>query len=253
MASWDKLLRSLGFTESESKLYLVSLETGPATVQDLAKKAKISRVTAYAAVDALVRNSLMSTLQQAKKRLFSAESPDRLISFVQNRMQHMQSTLKEVEASVEELRLLQRGEKPVVKMFTGKEGIRALQKDLLEVAPKTLDEVANFDDVVRLYPSEGNMDFFNALNKLRPKRRLIFYSRGEEKILTGIPDEHIAVIKETGPSKFFADIQIYGNRVVMSTLRGEIIYILIESQDLADAMREIFSYMWKDVQDKRIS
>lgn len=255
MASWDKLLRSLGFTESESKLYLVSLETGPATVQDLAKKAKISRVTAYAAVDALMRNSLMSTIQQEKKRLFSAESPDRLISFVQNRMQHMQSTLKEVEASVEELRLLQRGEKPVVKMFTGKEGIRALQNDLLQVAPKALDEIANFDEVLRLYPTEGNQEFFNKLDKLRMKRRLIFYTNGEKEkqIRGGFPDEHIAVMKEAGPSKFFADIQVYGNRVVMSTLRGEIIYILIESQDLADSFREVFGHMWNNVQDKRIS
>ncbi len=253
MTSWDKLLRTLGFTDSESKLYLVSLETGPATVQDLAKKAKISRVTAYAAVDALMRNTLMSTMQQGKKRLFSAESPDRLISFVQNRMQHMQSTLKEVEASVEELRLLQRGEKPVVKMFTGEEGIRALQNDLLQVAPKTLDEVAHFDEVLRLYPTEGNREFFDKLDKIHPKRRLIFYSRGDNQIRGGFPDEHIAVIKETGPSKFFADIQVYGNRVVMSTLRGEIIFILIESQDLADAFREMFGHMWNNVQDKRIS
>lgn len=252
MASWDKLLRTLGFTESESRLYLVSLEAGPSTVQDLAKKAKISRVTAYTAVDALMRNGLLSTVQQGKKRLFSAEAPDRLITFVQSRMQHMQATMKEVEASVEELRLLQRGEKPIVKMFTGKEGIRALQNDLLQVAPKTLDEIANFDDVLRLYPTEENTEFFESLKKMRPKRRLIFYSRGEYLIKGGFPDEHIAVIKETGPTKFFADIQVYGNRVVMSTLRGEIIYILIQSQDLADSFREIFGYMWNAVQDKRI-
>jgi len=252
MTSWDKLLRSLGFTESESKLYLVSLEAGPATVQDLAKKAKISRVTAYAAVDALMRNTLMSTIQQGKKRLFTAESPDRLISFVQNRMQHMQSTLKEVESSVEELRLLQRGEKPVVKMFTGEEGIRAIQNDMLEMAPKALDEISNFDELLRLYPTEGNREFFQKLDNIRPKRRLIQYSNGENKIRGGFPDEHIAVIKETGPTKFFAEMMVYGNHLVLSTLRGEIIYILIESQDLADAFREVFGHMWASVQDKRI-
>lgn len=252
MTSWDKLLRSLGFTESESKLYLVSLEEGPSTVQDLAKKAKISRVTAYAAVDALMRNTLMSTIQQGKKRLFTAESPDRLISFVQGRMQHMQSTLKEVESSVEELRLLQRGEKPVVKMFTGEEGIRAIQNDLLQMAPKSLDEISNFDEVLRLYPTEGNREFFDKLNKIRPKRRLIQYSSGENTIHGGVPDEHIAVIRETGPTKFFAEMMVYGNHLVLSTLRGEIIYILIESQDLADAFREVFGYVWASVQDKRI-
>lgn len=251
MTSWDKLLRTLGFTESESKLYLVSLEAGPATIQDLAKKAKISRVTAYAAVDALMRNSLMSTLQQGKKRLFSAESPDRLISFVHNRMQHMQSTLKEVEASVEELRLLQRGEKPVVKMFTGKEGIRAVQNDMLAVAPKSTVEIANADELFRLYPTEEHREFFDAFDRLHPSRRIIFHTTGEAKIRGGFPDEHIAVIKSP-QTKMFADIMVYGNRVVMSTLRGELIYILIESQDIADAMRLIFDNVWNDVKDSRI-
>ena len=252
MTSWDKLLRSLGFTDSESKLYLVSLETGPATVQDLAKHAKISRVTAYAAVDALMRNSLMSTLQQGKKRLFSAESPDRLISFMHSRMQHMQSTLKEVEASVGELRFLQRGEKPVVKMFTGKEGIKAIQQDMLETAPKTVDEFMNFDEVVRLYPTEENTDFFTKLDKLRPKRRLVFYLNEGKGLKPGFPDEHIAVIKGPEANKLFADIMIYGNKIALSTLRGELIYVLIESQDLADAFRLMMDHVWRDVADKRI-
>lgn len=252
MTSWDKLLRSLGFTESESKLYLVSLETGPATVQDLAKSAKISRVTAYAAIDALMRNSLMSTQQQGKKRLFTAESPDRLISFMQSRMQHMQATLKEVEASVGELRLLQRGEKPIVKMFTGKEGIKAIQQDILATNPKTIDEFVNFDEVMRLYPMEGNVEFFDTLDERRPKRRLVFYLNDGKGMKAGFPDEHIAVIKGPEVNKLFADIMVYGNKITMSTLRGEIIYILIESQDLADAFRMMMDHVWRDVADKRI-
>ncbi len=51
MSRWEKLLKTLGFTDSESRVYLVSLEMGEATVQDLAKKADISRVTAYAVID----------------------------------------------------------------------------------------------------------------------------------------------------------------------------------------------------------
>lgn len=252
MTSWDKLLRSLGFTDSESRLYLVALEAGPSTVQDLAKKAKISRVTAYAAIDALMRNSLMSTLQQGKKRLFSAESPDRLIAFMHARMQHMQSTLKEVESSVEELRLLQRGEKPVVKMFTGKEGIRAIQEDILLVAPKALDEFMNFDEVERLYPGVEYPEFFKKLDRIQPKRRLVFYLNDGKGLTPGFVDEHIAVIKGPEVNKLFADIMVYGNRVALSTLRGELICILIESQDLADGFRMMFDHVWKDVADKRI-
>ena len=256
MTSWDKLLRSLGFTESETKLYLVSLAAGPATVQELAKKASISRVTAYAAVDALMKNGLMSTLQQGKKRLFSAESPDRLISFIHSRVQHMQSTLKEVETSVEELRLLQRGEKPIVKLFTGKEGIKALQNDLLEMAPDAIDELGNFDELVRVYPTAEHRTFFSKLDQMKPKRRLIFYTKEQqpsgEYIRSNFPDEHIAVIRGPESNKLFADIMVYGNHVSLATLRGELISVLIESSDLADAMRLLFDHAWKDTKDQQI-
>lgn len=251
MTSWEKLLRTLGFTESESKLYLISLESGPATIQDLAKKAKISRVTAYASVDALMRNGLMSTLQQGKKRMFSAESPERLIAFVHTRVRHMETTLKEVEASVDELRLLQRGEKPVVKLFTGKEGIKAIQADMLATAPKALDEFGNMDELFRLYPTEEHRQFFTDFDKLKPKRRLVFYTDKSE-LRKGFPDEHIADVKELKSHPLYGDVMVYGNRVALSTLRGELIYILIESQDLADTFRLMFDHIWRDVQDKRI-
>jgi len=45
MAQWNKLLKSLGFSDSEAIIYLTSLELGPAPVQDIAKKAGVSRVS----------------------------------------------------------------------------------------------------------------------------------------------------------------------------------------------------------------
>src|SRR5438552_3905136 len=70
MVHWEKLLRSLGFTESEAKIYLLSLEMGATPVQDLAKKAKVSRVTTYTVIESLMADGLMSTVQKGKKNLY---------------------------------------------------------------------------------------------------------------------------------------------------------------------------------------
>ncbi|HEX9113717.1 MAG TPA: helix-turn-helix domain-containing protein, partial [Nitrospirota bacterium] len=64
MLQWNTLLRSLGFTDSESKIYLISLEMGPSSVQDIAKKADVSRVTTYAVIESLAKHGLMSTLEK---------------------------------------------------------------------------------------------------------------------------------------------------------------------------------------------
>ncbi|MBP7133774.1 hypothetical protein KBA73_01010 [Patescibacteria group bacterium] len=257
MTRWEKLLKTLGFTDSESKLYLVSLEMGEATVQDLAKKASISRVTAYAVIDSLMKSGLMSTIQKGKRRLFLAESPDRLASFMHARMRQMETTLHEVENSLEELRLIQRGEKPIVKLFTGEEGIRVWQQDIINSRPDELIEFdGNFDAMLDVYPSdEHNLKFFDTVDRMNIKRRLIEYVYDGKVMPKGMSSkEQIAVIKpEAGEKKLFCSICVFSNRVSLSTLRGELIYIVIESQDVADTMRAMFDHAWKNVQDKRIS
>ena len=252
MTYWEKLLKSLGFSDSESKMYLVSLEMGEASVQDLAKKAKVSRVTAYAVIESLMKSGLMSTVNRGKKKLFLAESPERLVSFVHSRVKNMESTLREVESSIEELKLLQRGEKPIVKMFVGKEGIRAFQEDMLTVKPReTFEFCGNFERLVDLYPTEEHRDFFNAVDKMRPKRKIIFYSSDPRPVRKGFPDEEVLVLDD--PSilmEAFGDVIVYENRVILSTLRGEIIYVIIESIDLARTMKALFLHAWEDAKHK---
>lgn len=253
MTRWEKLLKTLGFTDSESKLYLVALEMGEATVQELAKKASVSRVTAYAVIDSLMKSGLMSSIQKGKRRLFIAESPDRLTSFMRARMEQMKSTLNEVEGSLDELRLLQRGEKPIVRFFKGEEGIKVWQKDMLEMRPKEVAEFdGNCDAMLNVYPTDKTaLEYFQTLNRLRIKRRIIEYVHKAEPHASEY--EHVAVIKQKESDKpLYASISLFGNKVALSTLRGELIYIVIESQDIADTMRAMFDHAWENVQDKRI-
>lgn len=254
MTRWEKLLKTLGFTDSESKLYLVSLEMGEATVQELAKKANISRVTAYAVVDSLMKSGLMSTIQKGKRRLFLAEAPDRLTSFMRARMEQMKSTLNEVEGSLDELRLLQRGEKPIVRLFKGEEGIKVCQQDILDARPKDYVEFdGNFDAMLQVYPSDAKtIEFFKTLDRLKIKRRLVEYVHNAQP--NASPQEEIAVVKsKPGDASLYASVSVFDNKIGFATLRGELIYIVIESQDIADMMRAMFNHVWSDVEDKRIS
>lgn len=242
MIQWEKLLHSLGFTDSQAKIYLVSLEMGPAPVQDLAKKAGVSRVTTYAVIEELIKDGLMSTMQKGKKKLFVAESPERLLSFVHSRMKNMEATLREMESMVGDLRLLQRGEKPVVKLFEGKEAMHAIQDDVLRSKPEEAWEFGNLDELARLYPLEERKEFFNEFYKLRTKRRSFYASK--QKLEDGNDSIEIKTLPSES-SNFFGDIYIYGNKVALSTLRGKQISVLIESQDLADTFRAFFGFAWK--------
>ncbi len=242
MTQWKKLLKTLGFTDSEAVLYLASIEMGPAPVQDLARRAKVSRVTTYAVIESLSERGLMSSVEKGKKKLFVAESPERLVSFVHGRVTEMQATLKEVEGTLNELKLMQKGEKPVVKLFEGREALKAIEDDLLATKPEMVQEFGNVDAIKQLYPLEMRQEFFREFGKLKTKRHLIYLTK--DKSVSGDEKQHIKVYPAT-EKEFFGDIFIYENKVALSTLRGKQISILIESQDIADTLRALFEHSWK--------
>ncbi|MDP3985626.1 MAG: helix-turn-helix domain-containing protein [bacterium] len=239
MIQWEKLLRSLGFTDSEAKIYLTSLASGPASVQDLAKKARVSRVTTYAVIETLTGRGLMSSIEKGKKKMFVAESPERLVSFVHNQVKTMETTLREIESSLQDLKLLQRGEKPVVRLYEGPEALKVIRDDMLENRPDSIEEFGNLDEVRRVYNYQTLR--IDELNKLNIPRRLIFLAK-EQKLRASSPEEEIIGLPHT--FDFPGDVSVYGNKIALSTFRGKQISVLIESEDLAKTMRAMFDFVW---------
>lgn len=243
MTNWKILLKALGFSESEVIVYLSSLELGPASVQDLAKKAKVSRVTTYAVIESLASQGLMSSVEKGKKRLFVAEAPERLLSFSHSRVQQMSATLKEVESSLHDLRLLQQGEKPVVKLFEGIEALKAVQDDVLRTRPKEMAEFGNIDDVRRLYSADELNTYGQELATFKPKVRSVLLSKTHEAKNPNPNADILNLLKES--FDFHGDVTVYANKVVLSTYSRKQISVLIESSEIADTVRGMFDLIWK--------
>lgn len=236
MMQWNTLLKSLGFSESEAKIYLLSLETGPSAVQELAKKAKVSRVTAYAVIETLSERGLMSSVRKGKKTLYVAESPERLVSFVRARVTQMETTLREVTTLIDDLKLLQRGEKPIVKLFEGKEGLQAIHDDILQTNPDLILEMLNIDALLALFPREEFVPFQKELDRRNIQaENILLYSKSLSPRVS-VKNHQLPV----GDFSFFGDITIYNNKIALTTLRGKNISVLIESEILAQMMRELF-------------
>lgn len=241
MRDWKALLRKLGFTEGESAVYIAALEMGAATVQDIAKKARVSRVTTYAAIERLVAQGLVTTVTKGKRTLYHAEPPKRLIEVVSRHVAAIESTLEDIKDNVDELSLLQGGEKPVVKVFEGTEALQAIQEILLATKPQQIDEFANFDLLRKMYPIEDRKEFFKKLAQFKPRTRGVGMLSGElaapdpsGKIIHLNPDKH----------NFFGDIVVFADKVAISTLKGKQVAILIENKDIADMLRAAFDVMF---------
>lgn len=251
---WNKLLKSLGFTESESAIYLLSLEMGPASVQNLARKAHVSRVTTYAVIESLSSHGLMSSMQKGKKKLYASESPERLLSFVGGRVKTLEATFKEVEQLLPDLKLLQRGERPLVKFFEGKEGVAAFVTDVMQVKPATFDEFGDHDAIRSMVPVEELQPLWAWMDQSKVKTRFMYSGkkgndtrRAAEYTIT----KHI----EPGmlPFSFTGDVFIYGSRIALATFKSKMVVVIVESQELADTMRGLYEFAWIGMGPKKKS
>lgn len=251
MLHWQKLLRSLGFTDSEARIYLAALEYGPSPVQNLAQRANVSRVTAYSAIDGLMKDNLMSAVEKDKKKLYAAESPECLLTFMQGKLKNMETTLREMRTSLSDLELLQRGERPVVRVYEGREALKAIQQDALASRPEHVDEFGNFDELLNSYDGGGELPiFYDEFSKHHPRIRLIFLARQNKPEATGYDTSLIRLPSEL--YNFGGDIVVYGNKVGLSTFRGKQISVLIESEALAQTFRALFDYVWsKNAPDEK--
>lgn len=144
-----KLFTTLGLSESETKIYLASLSLGPTSVQDIAKKARISRTAAYDAVATLQDRGLMSTFERGKKKLFAAEDPERAAGYFREQVHKMEEELEALNRAMPEMKLMAGGERPAVRFYEGYEGLRTLFHDVAKLAPDKLDEVSNYEDIYK--------------------------------------------------------------------------------------------------------
>ena len=127
-------LRKLGLKEKEVQVYLAGLDLGPSSVQQIAKKARITRPTTYGIIKILEKKGLFIEAKQKKKRLFVAQSPERILGILRIQKREIEEKEREFIRIIAALEAKYSKEKGEIKVYKGKEGLRALE-EILSFSP----------------------------------------------------------------------------------------------------------------------
>jgi len=149
-------LRKLGLTEKEVKVYLAGLELGPSSVQKIAEMAKITRPTTYEIIKQLEKKGLFEEVKKAKKRLFLAQSPEKILGILRIQKREIEEKEREfirIIAALEEKYLKERG----IKNYKGKEGIKVLEEilsfsstsEIFIVNPKNFKRIKEISQIIK--------------------------------------------------------------------------------------------------------
>lgn len=238
------ILASLGFSDSEARVYLAGLKGGSQTVIDLAKETNLSRQTVYDAISQLTQRGLISTAERGKRTCYTAESPERLLAYAKRQEGLFQERIQILEKAVPSLTLEMGGDRPIVKLFEGKEGIHGIIEELRDVKPKELDEMVDGYAMMGILTDDDLVPYRTTMKQFKTHMRGIIAGdiRPSPKGKTGcrrqLPREDW---------NFKCNIQVTEDFVAFSTFAGKMYSVSIKDPYIARAMKILFHHARKGI------
>lgn len=237
-----QVLERIGLNDKEAKIYLALLELGIGSVQSISIKSGIKRPTAYLILDDLEKKGLVSIVPQAKKSLYTAESPEYLVTDLARKQDLVKSSLPSLLAIFNAKK-----EKPQVQLFQGAEGVRQIYhkifnsnevsffgttKEVFKIAPELITE---FIDRIK----KQNLHVRDLLTKSRED---LGYARQVER---GV-NYHIKFLPED--LDFPTDSALFGHNVVFFSFQPQVFAVMITSREISISLKTLYELAWQSAE-----
>ena len=244
------VLKKLGLTDLEIKLYTTLLKQKESTASNLVKLTGIQRRGVYDAVERLIRKGLVSFVEQKYKRIYRPVNPKALLTIVEERQAQMSELEKEVSSILPKLEksFAASYEKPEVNVFVGKEGVKTVVNEVF-TSGKDISFVSS-KGAVAIAEELLGINFAILREKYRKlaKIRFIEDDTPEMRELAKEDIKASPFIKtrflpatQSPPISFI----IYGNNVVFMRWGNEPLVVSIKDSDFAKGFMDYFDTLWK--------
>ena len=229
----EKVLRDVGLTESESKVYLALLKNGESLAGRLSRLTGIHRRNVYDITERLIKKGVIGYILRNNRRYFGAVNPEKFLEILKERE-------NELMESMPFLMGLHSGkkEKQETNFYKGVEGLKNVFQDQLEGNK----EVLIFGASLKAF--EVLPFYFKWYDKDRVKKKVRVRIIASENLGKKIPLSEIRYLPEkyTNPLA----INIYKDKVALILWSKEKpLAILVKNKEISDAYRKYFEFSWR--------
>ena len=236
----ESILKKLGFSDNEVKVYLANLELNQSSAQKIARAAGVPRTTAYSLLEGLVKRGVVAKTLDNNKTRFVAEPPAKLLSTLTTIETELKQALPQLEA-----RYNKGNKKPKILFYEGRAAAQKVYDDTLSEKP---DEILEWNTnqyfSFEKYPVDPA--YISKRVKLGIKAKRIagegsMWDKKHKKYDRSELSETLILPKD----KFWPDIEvnIYNNKVAFLNYAEEM-SLIIESKAIAEAMRQAYQLSW---------
>lgn len=243
------ILTSVGMSPKSAKIYMATLGSGTASVQDIARKIDMKRPTVYLYVEELLRQGFLERVPYNKKQYYKAISPEVL-------ERRLEKNISEFRRALPELTSLYsnnpRG--PKVRMLEGKAALESAYEETINCL--SLRVWSNIGKVHPLF----HETYTKMMEAIREKgitaREIIADNKDSRRYSRTIghiagPTYSSRIATAEGITN---DTLIYNDVVAVFRLHEFNMFVVrIEDKTIADSMRAIFEMSWKSATPLRLA
>lgn len=239
-----ELFQNLGLSKNEAEIYEALLHFGEASVTTIATKTNINRRNVYDVLDRLMDKGLAFPILQKGETQYKPAEPGKLMEAVKEKELMLKKSMK----GLEEMYQSQPKENEVY-IYKGPEGWKNYMRDMLRIG-----EPAYFIGAKGAWLDERVKHFFPQFIAQAQKQQLSFYHLFDYEVQEQLPQilPHIGAQYKFLPKGYStpAAIDIFGDHVnilsniVIGGFTEEFSFTVIVNQQIADAFRIWFQYMW---------
>ncbi|MCF7865428.1 MAG: helix-turn-helix domain-containing protein [Candidatus Pacebacteria bacterium] len=248
-----ELVINLGLSEVESEVYLAALESGNATASQIAKIARLQRVTTYEVLKRLSNRGFVKVKVKhgTKVKYFLPIGLQEVKNKVKTKKNELETSLRGIDSlsSFFNQKLSIQKTKPEVLYFEGVEGVKTAIHDTLDQRPKEILSFSSDKWLDSVFSKNFLKEYWDRRVALRIATRGIIPN--ENKAISYFNkkknESELRQVRSLPKDKFDFrnEIDVYDNNIcIVSLEEGKEHAIIIRSESLAQSMRDVFEVLW---------
>lgn len=242
-------LKLLGLNANAVKFYLTSFKAGFMSVGKIAHLARIDRSSAYLALEQLRACGLIDERPNKSRTDICVRPPRVLLNRLKTQARKFKNQCIMIEDQMPQL-LAQYSEKdnqPVLQFFSGKDGLKQIERDILDCCENELLVFSNQKEEKRVFDRMDHKEFVEERMRKGITVRVLAPDTSEAHQLKAKDHCSLRETRIINEKKipFTNEIYIYKDKIAMLEFVAEIQGFIVESKAFAEAQRWMFETIWK--------
>lgn len=243
----EKILESIGLTQSEAKVYLSLLELGSNSVGKIIEKSGVTSSKIYELLDKLIQKGLVSSVIKKGVKYFEAAPPSRILDYLKEKDNELKNQINDIKKIIPELELKQKLSREVseISVYKSMKGIETIFLIILNSLKKN-DEYYVFG--ARTGATEAQRIFLLKYHEKRQAKGIklkILFSKDIRNITQPYEQMKLTEVRYMDSGLMSpTQTMVVKDKTIIILWKENPMGIIIDNKEITESYKKYFWFLW---------